>query len=355
MLMQTVNEFRVRLLLTSVSPLLIREGRYSEEIRKDWARTPEDRKRMPHAIPISRNPEAEIKAAVCDPRAVEKVQGLEFYIPGSSLRGTWRSHLERTLRSLNPPETPVVCDPFLEDKAEPYQSCSSRLAGLRDELEEMEVAPEKRKPRLIPYSISCPVCKLFGSTMQAGRIRIEDGVRINPTQGRIVERQHVLIDRRSGQVAKGALYKFFGLLGATFQVDVSIQNFELWHLALVGSVLKDISLLPLGSGKNKGYGRVQGTVEDIRVIWFGTKAPDNRLRGVAENPDPARAEWYQQRYGLRPAAQLPELPQGQWDPVSPWRFERSLDWPQFEGLWKQISLPWDGFRPLSARTVSEVR
>jgi len=355
MLKQAVNEFRAQLLLKSVSPLLIREGRYFEERRQEWARSPDDRKRMPHAIPISRSTEAAIKSAVCDPRPVEKVQGLDFYVPGSSLRGTWRSYLERTLRSLSSPDNSYICDPFAGKGEGHDESCSTRLATVRDELEERKVPPGRRNPQLIPYAISCPVCKLFGSTMQAGRIRIGDGEWINRPEGRIVEREHVLINRKSGQVARGALFKFFGILGATFRVEISVQNFELWHLALVGSVLKDLSLLPLGSCKNKGYGRVQGTVEGISLASFGTAEPDQRLRGVADHPDSGRALSYQQRYNIRPSANLPEVPSVSWEKVSPWRFECSLDWTAFETAWKQIAVPWGDFQPLSARALPEAR
>jgi hypothetical protein len=190
--------------------------------------------------------------------------------------------------------------------------------------------------------------------MQAGRLEIGDGEWLDRS-GRIVEREHVLINRRSGQVAQGALFKFFGLQGATFHVDLVLRNFELWHLALVGSVLKDLSLIPLGSGRNKGYGRVEGKAEDIRLSWFGAEPPDDRLRGVADHPEPSRAAWFQQRYRIFPSKNVPELPAGGWKRINLWRFERALNWQEFETVWSKLEVPWSQFRTLAARVIAEVQ
>lgn len=345
MLMQSLNELNIRLTLTTVSPLLVREGRYTEEKRKDMSGDKKEIKiRMPHAIPISRATENDIFRAVTDADPLTAVGRLPFFIPGTSMRGAWRGHLERILRSLDPPDAARVCDPLdddPDDKASPYRACSAVLT-------------EEQEHRIfIPYRLSCPVCKLFGSTTQASRLSIGDGELMNGKEKLLVSREHVRIDRKSGRVAPGALIKYFGLQGAQFRVDIRLRNFELQHIRLIGALLKDVAIgaVPLGSGKNKGYGQVRGKLEEIRFTQFGLSQPGGALLGVAEHPDPAMAQWFKDRYGVEATSTPVPLPPGEWKAETPWRFERRVTAEQFEALWQQAPLPWGSVPLLKARTV----
>ena len=103
MLMQAVNELFVRMTLTSVSPLLVREGRLTEEKRKDWSGDKKEIKmRMPHAIPISRAPETDVMHAITNPDPLAAAGRLPFFIPGTSMRGrggrTWNGFFGRSIR-----------------------------------------------------------------------------------------------------------------------------------------------------------------------------------------------------------------------------------------------------------------
>jgi CRISPR/Cas system CSM-associated protein Csm3 (group 7 of RAMP superfamily) len=345
MLMQSLNELNIRLMLTTVSPLLVREGRYSPEVRERWSDgDTELKKRMPNAIPISSAPEETIRSAVRDRDPVTAVGRLPFFIPGTSMRGAWRGNLERILRARDAPNAARVCDPLDDDpdeKASPYRACSAVLTE------------EQAHRTFIPYRLSCPVCKLFGSTTQASRLSISDGGLMNGAERLVVSREHVRIDRKSGRVAPGALIKYFGLQGAKFRVDVRLRNFELQHIRLIGELLKDVAigLVPLGSGKNKGYGQVKGKLEEIRFTQFGLSQPGGSLLGVAEHPDPAMAKWFKDRYGVEATAAPLRLPPGEWTAETPWRFERCLTEEQFEALWQQAPRPWDTVPLLKARTV----
>ena len=349
MLMQAVNELFVRMTLTSVSPLLVREGRLTEEKRKDWSGDKKEIKmRMPHAIPISRAPETDVMHAITNPDPLAAAGRLPFFIPGTSMRGAWRAHLERILRSLDPSETARVCDPLDDDTdekmASPYRACSTVLTAEKDRR-------IKGHQPFVPYTLSCPVCRLFGNTTQASRFSISDGELMNGSENRLVSREHVRIDRKSGRVAQGALMKYFGLQGAQFRVDIQLRNFELQHLRLVGALLKDIAIgaVPLGSGKNKGYGQVKGKFEEIRFTHFGLEEPDGVVRGVAENPDAAMAQWFAKRYGVAAATALPAFPPGKWEAVTPWRFTRTVTAEEFEAIWQKAPLPWSAVPLLKAR------
>src|ERR1035437_1677322 len=105
MLKRAINEFEIGLRITTESPLLVKDGRY-ESIRAAEAESDNRvNKLTPNAVPISRCSDGEmvkaIRAELPHARASDAasaMEGFPFYIPGSSLRGAWRSWLERTLR-----------------------------------------------------------------------------------------------------------------------------------------------------------------------------------------------------------------------------------------------------------------
>jgi CRISPR/Cas system CSM-associated protein Csm3 (group 7 of RAMP superfamily) len=346
MFLQPYNELRFTITLQSTSPLLIKESRYTDEDRKRWSNDRDDiKKRMPNVIPISRASRPEIERAVLDPRdPLAAVGRLPFFLPASSLRGVFRSHLERTLRSQDPPDQPRVCDPFEDDLAASNVSCSKALAERR----------ERFKAAFRPYRLSCPVCRLFGSTLQAGRISFTDGERVEPSCGSLVQREHVRINRRTGAVT-GAPLKFYGLLEAKFRFEVKLRNFELPHVMLMGVLLTDLERgnIAIGSGRNKGYGRVRLSACSIQLAYLGLSAPPDELRGVAEHTDPGTREWFERRYGVVSAARAVALSRDGWQSPFPWRHERELDFSEFQELWPRLSLGWNRVPLLSGRLSAE--
>ena len=167
---------------------------------------------MPDVIPISRASVADLRKTVTDGQPLAAMEKLPVFIPGTSLKGAWRSYLERTLRSLDPPDRPRICDPLEEDDDFNDTSCS-RVLTLR----------KQAKKLFVPYSASCPVCRLFGSTLQGSRIAIGDGERDEKRRGQMVQREHTRIDRRSGRVT-GAPLKFFGLQGTHFKTSFKLND-----------------------------------------------------------------------------------------------------------------------------------
>jgi CRISPR/Cas system CSM-associated protein Csm3 (group 7 of RAMP superfamily) len=308
--MQAVNELNLTLRIITQSPLLIIEPRYGKPEKEKLWQTPAARAGKPDRIPLSRASRDAMLSAVYQENKEAIVDGLnalagEFYIPGSSMRGAWRAHLERRLRGIDPPASPKVCDPLAESGE--FKGCSSAL---------------QKSGR--PYAESCPVCRLFGSLAQGSRLLIGDG---EPAKfqgsypGTVVERNHVRIDRRRGSVAEGsAPLSFYGLQGAHFQVNIRVRNFELDHLFLLKLLLDDLkaSSIPLGSGKNKGYGKVLGFVEKAELVQCGLQQPDDRLRGIGE------ISALQASHGLRPYPEnlWPTLPTGAWRETLAWRWVR---------------------------------
>jgi CRISPR/Cas system CSM-associated protein Csm3 (group 7 of RAMP superfamily) len=368
MLSQAINELTIDLLLTAESPVLIKEGRFGKTQRDDWSleamRDKEPslakgtdewtrelnkvRQRMPNGIPISHASIDKIRTAMLMNTAEaisHAVSGFPFYLPGSSLRGAWRAHLERSLRSLDPPGAPRVCDPLLSRSRaedEPYdESCSSRL-----EIQRKNIL-DNRVPSLPPYRVSCPICRLFGNTVQASRLSISDAER--EFVGAIEGRHHVRIDRRTGRADE--TFGFFGLKNYQFKTNLRLRNFELWQVRLLFELLGALtfSKVLVGSGKSKGYGVLKGVWNGGLLTWFGKKPADGLLRGIAEHP-----EWGAQiseRYGLHPAANVPDL-HGQWTSPEPWRHEMKLSIDMFAPAAKSLSRDWENVPPLTARQLA---
>jgi CRISPR/Cas system CSM-associated protein Csm3 (group 7 of RAMP superfamily) len=352
MLMQAINELNLTLRLVTVSPLIVSESRVAAG--------------KPMRLPISRASATEVDDTVAkvisNPAAALAAMndwGDKFYIPGSSMRGAWRAHLERVLRSMEELRDARVCDP-LADKGD-YEGCGHALLKKAD-----------------PYRKSCPICQLFGSTVQGSRLAIGDGERAKlqsgAFSGEVVARDHIRIDRRLGCVAveevenrgrierRGAApLKFFGLQNASFVVRLRLRNFELDHLLIAKTLLDEIQgeQISLGSGKSKGYGRVKGVLLRADLTRFGMSQPDNWLRGISESRnwrEPERA-----KYGFEDYKPLPELPAGEWKRESGWRFTRSFvnsaeskELDQFLAATEQLRTQWEArwkarVQPLTAR------
>src|SRR5437762_2973588 len=133
MLKALVNEARLRLDITTQGPLLIKTG-YATVIGADMA----------PVLTYRHNGQQEI------------------YLPGSSLKGLFRSHSEKVINSIQPR---VACNPLLRpndpgDRRLYRDFCGSHFN-------------DKDLPHLI-YTGSCPTCRLFGSTQFAGRLAVQD-------------------------------------------------------------------------------------------------------------------------------------------------------------------------------------
>jgi CRISPR-associated RAMP protein (TIGR02581 family) len=188
----------------------------------------------------------------------------QVFIPGSSLKGVIRSHSERIVRSLHPLEASGIgnrkgtCDP-LDGK----KSCSKQLERLekREEREGQRRLNSKEK-----YAKSCFICRLFGNTFIASRIRFTDAM---PTTAvRLEERNGVAIDRIFGAVAFGP-FNYEVVTEGTFKTRILLKNFTLSQFALLGLALRDIAQgrVAIGFGKSRGLGRVKLAWERLELRY----------------------------------------------------------------------------------------
>jgi CRISPR-associated RAMP protein (TIGR02581 family) len=229
MLKALVNEARLRLNITTQGPLLIKTG-YATLIGADMA-----------PVQTYRNGQQEV------------------YLPGSSLKGIFRSHLEKVINSIQPQ---VACNPLLRshdgdvrDDRQLYRvSCGSRF---NDKTPQHEV-----------YARSCPTCRLFGSTSFGSRIAVEDAYLPAGSIGReslIEHRDGIAIDRLTGGTGGGAKFDLEVVTeGTTFSTDIHLRNFEIWQLGMLFVIIQDMEdeLIRIGSGRSRGLGKVRASINE---------------------------------------------------------------------------------------------
>lgn len=168
-------------------------------------------------------------------------------IPGSSLKGVIRTRYEKIVKLFGG----KCCNIFDHNN-----SCNKPNNWKNMTYEE--------KKRYV-YTGICPVCQLFGSQTVISKIYFADAYPVG--KYKVGERTGVGINRITGAAQKGALYDFEVVEEATFRVEITLKNYELYQMALLMYILKDLDegYVSLGSAATRGNGRMEVTQMDIEL------------------------------------------------------------------------------------------
>jgi CRISPR-associated RAMP protein (TIGR02581 family) len=207
--------------------------------------------------------------------------GETVFIPGSSLKGVFRSFSERILRTLNGGDW--ACDPLDKQK-----NCEIlRLSKLDKKAKDYTAQV---------YANSCCACKLYGNTCLRGRVAFADAF---PDCGVKTETRYgVAISRLTNAVAHGPFDMEIVVAGA-FRGSLTVGNFEVWQLGLLALTIRALNdgLVRIGFGKNRGFGEVTFTVTQVALdlAKANSAIPPDQLWGIGKfvNQDERQA------YGLR--------------------------------------------------------
>jgi CRISPR-associated RAMP protein (TIGR02581 family) len=264
MLKKLVNEARFRLIITTTGPLLIKSG-YATILGPDMTPVLTFRKDQSGAFTQ------------------------QVFMPGSSLKGVFRSHLEKIICSIKPQ---VVCDPFwrpnerneerqdiqnLDIRERDYRiSCGDKFNKLQKDFEEQQKQrrinnqpplDQSKNPAArtdIIYHDSCPACRLFGSTSFIGRVSIGDAYLVDPEKIRTERRDGVGIDRLTGGASHTAKFELEVVSqGVEFATTIYLRNYEAWQLGMVFLVVQDMEdeLIRIGSGRSRGLGMISAHID----------------------------------------------------------------------------------------------
>ncbi len=210
MLRELKNEAKITLLLHTKSPLTIR----SKQTKR-------------------------LNPTMLDMSCVKsRYQGKDtVIIPGSSLKGVIRSRYEKIAGILGG----KCCILFQDDK-----KCNNTPKNWDKML--------YREKREYVCKNLCPACQLFGSKIMASKIFIADAYPIGDYV--LGERTGVGINRITGAAQHKALYDFETVEEGTFQVGITLKNYELYQMALLMYVLKDLDdgYVTLGAASTRGNG-----------------------------------------------------------------------------------------------------
>ena len=186
------------------------------------------------------------------------------WIPGASLRGSLRTALETLLRGLGGAgarvcESGNACEKSIDKAREVF--ASQRHVAESDAFD-------------LAWRESCVVCRLFGNTHLAARVRIADLVATEP----------LVTTKRHGNAVNGdlrtvthqTLYEFEAIpAGASFAFRAVLDDAADHEVGLLveGLGMFDLGLASLGGKRARGLGDVAIDLDDVRHVtaadYFG--------------------------------------------------------------------------------------
>ncbi|MDO6354866.1 CRISPR-associated RAMP protein Csx7 [Caloramator sp. CAR-1] len=169
------------------------------------------------------------------------------FMPGTSIKGVFRSRAEKLL--------PNSCNLF-------SGACLNQ-------------SDMKNKNGTERYKLSCPACKMFGSTALKSRVLFSDAYPVGKYF--IGSRTSVAIERISGAAKQGALFNMEYVEDAEFKGEIRLQNFFKWHIKTLVEVFKDINngFVTFGGLTSKGFGRMEVKEFNIKLRYYNKGLSNN--------------------------------------------------------------------------------
>lgn len=214
------------------------------------------------------------------------------FIPGSSLRGALRSHIERIVRTFEVVGTGRgACNPLVmsQETKETMHACvtNEQADGWRKESRTRNDAGLYFAEQV--WQQSCRICRVFGSPWLASRVRISDLACVNADQLRIEIRDGVAIHREKETVENKFDFETVPV-GSRFALEILAENLDEQERGLLWIGLEELrqGQILLGGFKGRGLGRV--TLENERLQLVQDKQGLRTYLLTGEMPDCAAIE-----------------------------------------------------------------
>ena len=179
------------------------------------------------------------------------INGIEVpFVPGSSLKGVFRSSSEFIARSYG------INACMMGEGCKNNYDLNLQLFMKNGDFESI----------INTLSKYCLICKIFGSASYYSHVSFSDAYPKNQVPGRGVK-TGIAIDRRSGAVKMGALYTVeFVLPGSEFEGSIKFYNLPNYAIGLISTVINNINLgvIKIGGFKSKGFGNVEVIPKELR-------------------------------------------------------------------------------------------
>ncbi|RMF71102.1 MAG: CRISPR-associated RAMP protein [Acidobacteria bacterium] len=192
-------------------------------------------------------------------------------VPGSSLKGVFRTAAERIAHALG----------LRTCHLEPGHGCAGGDPDLAKKIRERVEQGNGDQVEVQLAENLCDTCRLFGSSLAAGKLAFEDTVPAEGSfSGRVEVRDGVGLDRDSRTARSGIKYDFEVVpAGARFPLRIVAENLEPAEKSLVCAVLLDWTRgFQLGGMTSRGLGRCR--LEGLRAARFDLTSREGVLAMV---------------------------------------------------------------------------
>jgi len=205
------------------------------------------------------------------------------YIPGSSLKGVFRS----TAIQLANRKGLTVCSGLSKgtcmDLRYPEFDGKTLLEKIQEEIRNRNY----RRAIELFHEKACLLCKVFGAPSFTGHSEFNDSYPINEN-GEVQDapvgvRTGIAINRRTGAVHMGALYQVeYVEPGARFRFSIRTTNLPNYALGLLAKILRMVNegWVRVGGFKTRGFGELR--VEGLRFAVSGATVQGSKLLAVDE-------------------------------------------------------------------------
>lgn len=205
------------------------------------------------------------------------------YIPGSSLKGVFRSYATSLARQSGL----EVCTGLSEETCGENKKIHDKI--LNRYIEDLIREGRSKEALETFYKNACLMCKIFGSTRYMSKVSFSDVYPIDES-GKIIDvktgvRTGIAIDRRTGTVFAGAFYRVeFIEPGARFKFSIRCKNLPNYAIGLLALILRRMrdGLIKVGGFKSRGFGAV--SIESLKFMSRDHLGETSRIMGSLE-PD----------------------------------------------------------------------
>lgn len=208
----------------------------------------------------------------------------DFYIPGSSFRGAFRSMVERIVASLEDytcllsSDEGTNCITVCDDTQKIYQKM------VESGKKELDLVTWLREDKRL-----CKTCKVFGSTHFASKIKIIDLplIKTQTRQPHGIIRIGICVDRDTETASDGALFDFEVIEeGFQFHFELIAENLEGDDFGILSLGLQELlqGNLHIGARSSVGLGKCQLT-EDVSIQFFDNNDQTYTLKKYLVNDE----------------------------------------------------------------------
>jgi CRISPR-associated RAMP protein (TIGR02581 family) len=205
------------------------------------------------------------------------------YIPGSSLKGVFRS----TAIQLANRKGLTVCSGLSKGTCMDLRYPEFDGKTLLDKIQEEIRNRNYRRAIELFHEKACLLCKVFGAPSFTGHSEFNDSYPINEN-GEVLDapvgvRTGIAINRRTGAVHMGALYQVeYVEPGARFRFSIRTTNLPNYALGLLAKILRTVNegWVRVGGFKTRGFGELR--VDGLRFAASGPTVQGSKLLAVDE-------------------------------------------------------------------------